>query len=99
MLVYGTANPIPYGSEDYNGLFLTSSDMDNMIPSMSGIPVKIEHKGANIGTVVSAWRHEGRMDILFEIHRDHLEGCLAKEFVQVWAAPGASPQRRCVLAC
>lgn len=94
MLVYGTANPVPYGREDYNGLFLTSSDMDTMIPSMSGIPVKIEHKGADIGRVVSAWRHEGRMDILFEIHKDHLEGCLAKEFVQVWTASGAPRQSR-----
>lgn len=82
MLVYGTANPVPYGTEDYNGLFLTSSDMDGMIPNMSGIPVKLEHKGVDIGRVVSAWRHEGRMDILLEIERNQIEGCLAKEFVQ-----------------
>lgn len=81
MLVYGTANPVPYGDESYTGLYLTDQDMDGMVPHMAGVPIKIEHKGADVGHVVSAWRHEGRMDILFEIGAQDIESCLAKEFI------------------
>lgn len=83
MLVFGTANPVPYGDNQYNGLFLTDKDMDGMVGQMQGIPVKIEHKGVDVGKVVSAWRHEGRMDLLFELHDStSLEAALAKQFVK-----------------
>lgn len=83
MLVFGTANPVPYGGSDYNGVFLTDSDMDKMIPEMRGIPVKVEHKGVDVGKVVSAWRHDGRMDLLFELdEKSCIEAALAKEFIK-----------------
>lgn len=55
MLVYGTANPAGYGNGSYTGVYLTDVDIDNMIPSMQNIPVKIEHKGHDVGHVVTAW--------------------------------------------
>jgi hypothetical protein len=84
MLIYGTANPVPYGGDDYHGLYLTDRDMDDMVGQMQGIPVKIEHKGVDIGKVVTAWRHQGRMDLLLEINNNNvLEAALATEFVKV----------------
>ena len=58
MLVYGTCNPEGYGDENYEGLYLTEADIRNITPKMQGIPVKIEHRGTDVGTVVSAWMHE-----------------------------------------
>lgn len=82
MLVYGTANPTAFGDEDYNGIYLNNKDIDEMIPTMCGVPVKIEHKGVNVGKVVSAWKHHGRMDLLFELDDTQIEGALAKSFVK-----------------
>lgn len=83
MLVFGTANPVPYGGHDYNGLYLTDRDMDSMVTEMQGVPVKIEHKGVDVGHVVSAWRHQGRMDLLLQLHdSSSLESELAKKFVK-----------------
>jgi hypothetical protein len=44
MLVYGTANPVGYGGNDYEGLYLTDGDLDKITPTIVGTPVKIEHK-------------------------------------------------------
>jgi hypothetical protein len=58
MLVYGTCNPEGYGDENYEGLYLTDSDIKDITPKMSGIPIKIEHRGLDVGRVVTAWMHE-----------------------------------------
>ena len=58
MLVYGTCNPEGYGDENYTGLYLTDADIREITPSMSGVPVKIEHRGVNVGKVVTAWMHQ-----------------------------------------
>lgn len=60
MLLYGTANPVGYGNEDYNGIYLTDTDITKIVPEMKNVPVKIEHRGGNIGRVISAWKHEVR---------------------------------------
>lgn len=67
MLVYGTANPEGYGDANYAGLYLTDEDIDRITPQMVGVPVKIEHRGADVGRVVSAWKHQGRMDLILEL--------------------------------
>lgn len=54
MLVFGTANPVGYGSEDYEGLFLTDKDINDITPNMVGVPVKIEHKVYIIFHVIGA---------------------------------------------
>jgi hypothetical protein len=58
MLVYGTCNPEGYGDENYEGLYLTDADIKDITPKMSGIPIKIEHRGLDVGRVVTAWMHE-----------------------------------------
>ena len=58
MLVYGTCNPEGYGDENYEGLYLTDTDIREITPMMPGIPVKIEHRGVDVGKVVSAWMHQ-----------------------------------------
>lgn len=73
MLVYGTANPVGFGDKEYNGLYLSAKDIQAMIPHMKGIPIKIEHKGVDIGKVVTAWEHDGRMDVMFEINANRIE--------------------------
>jgi hypothetical protein len=47
MLVYGTANPEGFGSETYQGLYLTSEDIDTITPQMVNVPVKVEHSVRN----------------------------------------------------
>lgn len=64
MLVYGTCNPEGYGDANYEGLYLTDADMKEITPSMNGIPVKIEHRGVDVGKVVTAWMHEVKMKCL-----------------------------------
>jgi hypothetical protein len=58
MLIFGTCNPEGYGNETYEGLYLTDSDIKSITPTMPGVPVKIEHRGSDVGKVVSAWVHE-----------------------------------------
>jgi hypothetical protein len=58
MLVYGTCNPEGYGDANYEGLYLTDTDIREITPTMNGIPVKIEHRGVDVGKVVTAWVHE-----------------------------------------
>jgi hypothetical protein len=82
MLVFGTANPIGYGAEDYEGLFLTDKDINDITPNMVGVPVKIEHKGGNVGKVVSAWKHDGRLDLILDIDGSGLESLFGREFVK-----------------
>jgi uncharacterized ferritin-like protein (DUF455 family) len=60
MLVYGTCNPEGYGDASYEGLYLTDADIRDITPRMGGIPVKIEHRGLDVGKVVTAWMHEVR---------------------------------------
>jgi hypothetical protein len=90
MLVYGTCNPEGYGDESYEGLYLTDADIRSIAPIMPGIPVKIEHRGMDVGSVVSAWVHEGRMDVLMELSETHLEGAMGKEFVRRGLCPELS---------
>ncbi len=67
MLVYGTCNPEGYGDEHYEGLYLTDADIREITPAMAGVPVKIEHRGVDVGKVVTAWMHQvcGAVLLLF----------------------------------
>jgi hypothetical protein len=48
---------------------LTGSEINDMVldRTLVGIPVKIEHKGEEVGHIVSAWQHGGRLDLLLNI--------------------------------
>lgn len=90
MLVYGTCNPEGYGDASYEGLYLTDSDIREITPTMAGVPVKIEHRGVDVGKVITAWVHEGRMDVLMELEDTHIEGAFGKEFVARGLCPELS---------
>lgn len=83
MLVWGTVNPAGEG-DGYRGFFLTRDDIRRCVDTheMVGKPVKIEHKGADVGRVVSAWRNStGQMDCLLEVHEHNLESAVIARFV------------------
>jgi hypothetical protein len=82
MLVYGTANPEGVGDTQYGGVYLTNGDIQAMVPQMTNVPVKIEHKGGDVGRVVTAWQHDGRMDVVIEIDNHTVEAAIASTFVE-----------------
>jgi len=83
MYVWGTANPAGE-HESYNGLYLTKQDIDELVSadSLVGIPVKVEHKGIDIGLVVSSWKNGDKLDILVSLDRKSLEGDITSKFVE-----------------
>jgi hypothetical protein len=83
MLLWGVANP--EGENDgYNGLFLTSGDIDTAVAghSMDGLPVKIEHKGVSVGKVVTSWVNKGKMELLIDVDENIFEGNVVSRFVR-----------------
>jgi hypothetical protein len=83
MFVWGTANP-PGESDGYNGLFLTDADIKGVVhdQSLNGLPVKIEHKGIQVGKVVTAWNNNGKLDLLIDVDERVLEGDVVSRFVR-----------------
>eukprot|EP00961_Rhodomonas_salina_P138395 1861441-Rhodomonas_salina.5 len=81
MLVWGTANPegLPY---EYNGFFFREHELLDAVSSMINIPVKIEHKGDNVGKVVSAWINNGKMDLLLDVDQRILEGSVISKLIK-----------------
>jgi hypothetical protein len=82
MLLYGTANPEGFGVDSYEGIYLTSQDIDKITPEMMNIPVKVEHSGSNVGRVVSSWKHNGRMELLLDIDESMIQGAFVRQFVE-----------------
>jgi hypothetical protein len=68
MYVWGTANPVGECA-GYDGMYFTGGEINDMVldRTLVGIPVKIEHKGEQVGHIVSAWQHSGRLDLLLSI--------------------------------
>jgi hypothetical protein len=83
MFIWGTANPAGL-ADGYNGLFLTTQDIEGVVRdnSMDGLPVKIEHKGIDVGKVVTAWHNTGKLDILIEVDEKIFEGDCVGRFVR-----------------
>lgn len=82
MLVVGICNPAGE-NEDYNGLYLTQTELQTAAESMTGIPVKAEHAGAPIGSVVSAWIDDGQnLNCLVRLNDDSLPACIAQGMVR-----------------
>ena len=84
MFVYRTANPVGEAA-GYDGMYLTGSEINNMVidRELTGLPVLLEHKGEQVGTIVSAWQHNGRLDLLLNIDEKSpcLSSVLASSFV------------------
>ena len=83
MFLWGTANP-PGESDGYNGLFLTEADIQSVVKdhSLNGLPVKIEHKGIQVGKVVTAWNNNGKLDLLIDVDEQVMEGDVVSRFVR-----------------
>lgn len=83
MLIWGTANPEGCDGSTYNGLFLTERDIDEVVESnsMHGLPLKVEHTGVAIGKVITAWKNQGKLDLLCEVDKNVMEGDIATRFV------------------
>jgi hypothetical protein len=82
MLVVGICNPAGE-SEEYNGLYLTQSELEAAAASMPGVPVKAEHAGADIGSVVSAWIDDGQnLNCLVRLRDDSLPASIAQGLVR-----------------
>ena len=64
----------PRGERDeYNGLYLTGSELQRMVASIRGTPVKAEHTGETLGRVVSGFvSEEGTLNCVVRID-DSLE--------------------------
>lgn len=84
MLLWGTVNP--EGEDDnYKGFFFTKKDLQKCITNneIVGKPVKIEHKGINIGQVVSSWlNRKGQMDCVLEVDENLFEGAVISGFMK-----------------
>jgi hypothetical protein len=84
-LFWGTANPRGEDSS-YDGLYLRRSEIAELVldRALVGLPVKVEHAGEDVGRVLSAWQHDGRLDMLIELGGEHSatpDSCVAQQFV------------------
>lgn len=83
MLVWGTVNPVGEG-ENYRGFYLTRQDITKCVAEkeMVNKPVRIEHKGSDVGRVVSVWQNSrGQMDCLLELNQANLESAVISKFI------------------
>jgi hypothetical protein len=91
MLVWGTVNP---DGEDnaHTGVLLRERDIADLSSTnaLVGKPVKIEHRGGDVGRVLHAWQHGGRLDCILEIHRNTAESLFAQSFIQMGKTPELS---------
>lgn len=83
MYIWGTANPAGMAN-DYDGFYFTQRDLQQCIDNgqFTNKPVKIEHKGVDIGRIVSAWMNSrGQLDCVLEVDENIFEGHVASGFI------------------
>jgi len=82
MYIWGTVNP-DGEHDDHVGVYLRQKDIDDIAQSKAlvGKPVKLEHKGADVGRVCSAWKHGNRLDCVLQID-SNVEGLFAQKFIE-----------------
>ena len=71
-------------NSSYNGLYFTQNELKNLVDSnaLCGTPIKTEHVGNNIGTVVSGFLNEqGQLQCVMELDGS-VEGSLTSGFVR-----------------
>lgn len=83
MLIWSTVNP-EGEHETYQGFYLNQRDIDDCVAhnKLVGCPVKIEHKGAAIGNVVSAWKSGSKLDCLMDIDDDMFRSQVVQEYIR-----------------
>eukprot|EP00961_Rhodomonas_salina_P072804 978186-Rhodomonas_salina.1 len=82
MLVHGTCNPTGEKA-GYSGVYLSADDISRIVShkELVGKPVLVEHGGNKVGSVISAWEHDGRLDVVVSLPRDSFDSCIAGAFV------------------
>jgi hypothetical protein len=84
MLVMGVCNPAGEDQE-YNGLYFTDSELRELVCSgaLWNVPVKDEHRGEELGTVVSSFVDAGgKLNCVMRINDDTVEGTIAGGLVK-----------------
>lgn len=88
LLVWGTANPVAM-PDDYMGVYVNSNDMRDFLEQIDEckkkgekIPVMLEHVGDAVGSIVSAWVHNGTLQCCLEIEGKTLESAIGQEMVK-----------------
>jgi hypothetical protein len=84
MLVMGVCNPAGE-SAGYNGLYFTDSELRELAGEgrLLQVPVKAEHRGEQLGTVVSSFVDAaGRLNCVMRIADDTVEGAIAAGLVK-----------------
>jgi hypothetical protein len=84
MLVVGICNPA--GEHDgYNGLYLTEDELRRVVRQglMHNLPVKTEHCGSAIGSVISSFIDaDGQLNCVMHIANDSLPADLTRGFIR-----------------
>lgn len=92
MLIVGICNPC--GEDDaYNGLYLTKHEIAALVheKKLLHTPIKTEHAGASIGTVVSAHvTDSGKLQCVMELDEQHAAGAVVRGFIRDGLAPELS---------
>ena len=84
MLVVGCCNP-KGERRTYNGLWYKQDELTSMVSEgrLSGIPVKTEHTGSQVGTVISSFLDSsGALQCIMDIDETSVEGGLTAGFVR-----------------
>ena len=86
-LLWGTANP--EGLNNYEGVYMSRDDITEMVRQIDEcngrgepLPVHVEHKGVQVGRVLTAWEHKGVLDCVLALDDRVLEGAIGSEFVR-----------------
>jgi hypothetical protein len=92
MLIVGICNPC--GEDDaYNGLYLTKQEIATLVreKTLLQTPIKTEHAGAAIGSVVSAHVTDaGELQCVMELDEQHAAGAVVRGFIRDGLAPELS---------
>ncbi len=84
MLVMGVCNP-PGEHDGYNGLYFTDQELRQLAADgrLLHVPVKAEHRGQELGSVVSSFIDPaGRLNCVMRIADDTVEGAIAAGLVK-----------------
>lgn len=84
MLVMGVCNPAGE-KQGYNGLYFTDSELRHLVGNgaLRNVPVKAEHRGEQLGSVVSSFVDAaGRLNCVMRISDDTVEGAIAGGLVK-----------------
>lgn len=84
MYLLGVCNPKGENST-YNGLYFKQSELEDLVTKreLCGIPVKAEHSGSDVGSIVSAYVDaDERLNCVIQIPEKTFQQCLVANLVR-----------------